>query len=119
MAYTLPPAPPVPRTKEQQQTAYSNASYWSDWYNKVREIINLINVNIAGLVSKSEANIPLGYAALNLDTRIEVGADVTDDLIVDDTTRGLVLKSPGGTYFRAQISDAGVLSWVNLGSSKP
>lgn len=119
MAYSLPPAPPVPRTKEQQQTAYSNGSYWSDWYNKLREIINEIETHISGLVSKSEANIPLGYAALNADTRIEVGVDTVDDIIVDDNLHGLVLKSPSGTYFRATISDLGVVTWANLGTTKP
>lgn len=119
MAYSLPPAPPVARTAQQQQTAYSNASFWSDWYNKLRDIVNQIQTNIAGLVSKSEANIALGYAALNAQTRIEVGADVTDDLIVDDSNKGLVLKSPNGTYFRATINNSGVVSWANLGTTKP
>lgn len=119
MAYELPPAPPVPRTKDQQATAYSNATFWSDWYNKLREIVNNIQANISGLVSKVEANIPLGYAALNTETRIEVGADTVDDLIVDDSTQGLVLKSPDGHYFRASISNAGTLSWTNLGTTKP
>jgi hypothetical protein len=44
----------------------------------------------------------------------------TGDVIVNDTAKGLVLKSPDGHYWRATISNLGVLSaWADLGTSLP
>jgi hypothetical protein len=41
------------------------------------------------------------------------------DVIVDLTTKGLVLKSPNNHYWRATISNAGVVTWTDLGTAKP
>jgi hypothetical protein len=45
--------------------------------------------------------------------------DSTNDLIVDTSIRGLVLKSPNDHYWRATISNAGVITWTDLGLTKP
>jgi hypothetical protein len=45
--------------------------------------------------------------------------DTTNDLIVDLSTKGLVLKSTNGTYFRVTVNDAGTLVVSNLGTTKP
>ena len=123
MSYTLPPTPPVPRTKEQQLNAYSNASFWNDWYNKLREIVNsidkLIAAGTAGFVTSASANTPGGYPILDSNIRVNTGIDSIEYIISDDTTKGLVLKSPNGTYFKANMSDLGVLTWTNLGTTKP
>lgn len=115
MAISLPPAPPVPRTKEQQQTAYSNASFWTDWYEKLRSIINEINTNLSGLVTKASGDLAGGYPVLDDSARI----NTEKDIVVNDDTQGLILKSPDGTYFRIQVSNIGVLSTTNLGSTLP
>lgn len=52
-------------------------------------------------------------------TRITKGTDTTDDLIVDDTAKGLVLKSPDGHYWRLSVDNAGALTTTDLGTSKP
>ena len=51
--------------------------------------------------------------------RLAVGVDTTDDLIVTETTKGLVLRSPDGNYWRGTISNVGVVTWANLGATKP
>jgi len=41
------------------------------------------------------------------------------DVIVDSLSRGLVVKSPNGHYWRISISNSGVISGADLGLSKP
>lgn len=50
------------------------------------------------------------------DTRMVRGVDTVDDVI---TSKGLVLRSPDGNYWRATISNAGAVTWTNLGATKP
>ena len=47
------------------------------------------------------------------------GVDTTDDVIIDDSDSGLVLKSPDGDYWRIQVTNAGALTVTNLGATKP
>jgi len=47
------------------------------------------------------------------------GVDTTDDVIIDDSDAGLVLKSPDGDYWRVQVTNAGALTVTNLGATKP
>jgi hypothetical protein len=47
------------------------------------------------------------------------GVDTTDDVIIDDSDSGLVLRSPDGDYWRIQITNAGALTTTNLGTTKP
>lgn len=79
------------------------SSMWTDWYEKIRFVLNNLGE----------------FAALNGDDRITVGVDTTDDIIVDDAANGLVLKSPDAHYWRATISNAGVVTWTDLGTTKP
>lgn len=135
MPSKLPPAPVgVP----------ASHSFWNDWYEKIRNIVNSpvsvlwSNVDFTGsnLTSISTRNhndlqtIQGGSvgeyyhlsAANNTalsGARTLKGVDTTDDLIVDTTTKGLVLKSPNGHYWRASISNAGVVTWTDLGTTKP
>ena len=51
--------------------------------------------------------------------RFHGGVDTTDDIIIDDSDSGLVLKSPDGTYWRIQVTDLGALTITNLGATKP
>lgn len=52
-------------------------------------------------------------------TRLAKGVDTRDDVIVDLTTSGIVLKSPDGHYWRATIDNAGSVTWADLGTTKP
>lgn len=51
--------------------------------------------------------------------RMAKGVDTKDDLIVDLTTKGLVLKSPDGHYWRVTVSNAGALITTDAGTTKP
>lgn len=68
----------------------------------------------------SEKNASGGYAGLT-GTRITKGADVTDDLVVDSATKGLVLKDTQATphYWRVTVDNSGSLVTSDLGTSKP
>ena len=130
--------PPVPWDKP--QTSFE----WVDWYTKLRNIIDtsaldhnslvglqggtaaeyyhLTNAQVTLLTTAEQAankNASGGYAGLNAASRTTKGVDTTDDLIVDATAKGLVLKSPNGHYWRATISNAGVVTWTDLGTTKP
>ena len=112
------------------------SSYWTDLYERVRFLVNQLTSSIAwstitgtpttlsgygitdGQVT-SEKNNANGYAGLNASSRITKGVDTTDDVITDSTTKGPVLKSPNGHYWRATISNVGVLTWTDLGTTKP
>ena len=60
-----------------------------------------------------------GYSGLNGVSRITKGVDTTDDIITDSTAKGPVMKSPNGHYWRAAISNIGVVTWTDLGTTKP
>lgn len=127
MANLIPPAP---------VDAPFGSYNWQDWYFKVRNAINnASNVAWASITGKpttlsgygitdpveltTNKNVNSGYAGLNSIGRMTKGVDTTDDVILDTTARGLVLKSPNAHYWRATISNAGVVTWTDLGTTKP
>lgn len=136
MADIIPPAP---------VDAPFGAYNWADWYEKVRRQINQATTIAWSIVTgtpttiagygitdaytktqndtqdeqKINKNAVSGYAGLNDVSRITKGVDTTDDVIVDLTTKGLVLKSPDGHYWRATIGNAGTVTWTDLGTTKP
>jgi len=98
---------------------------WTDWYAKLRAFVNSTSTdhnqltNIQGGTAAEYYHLTqANYNALS-GTRITKGTDTTDDVIVDSTTKGLVLKSPNGRYWRASISNLGALTWTDLGTTKP
>jgi len=139
MSYKLPPLP----------TGIAPGSgYWNDWYEKLRKLVNSIVDGLAhNLLSglqggtsgeyyhltlaettkvtnaelTSNKNIASGYAGLNSVSRITKGADITDDLVIDLATKGLVLKDTAGTphYWRITVTTAGALIVTDLGTTKP
>jgi hypothetical protein len=42
------------------------------------------------------------------------GANFLGDLISNDSSKGIVLKSPDGSYWRGTISNAGAITWTKL-----
>ncbi len=117
--------PPLP-----QGTA-PGSSYWNDWYEKMRTLVNNtltgiswtiitgVPANVVNAQSTTEKNSANGYAGLNSVSRTTKGVDTTDDIITNSTTKGLVMKSPNGHYWRSAISNAGVVTWTDLGTTKP
>jgi hypothetical protein len=52
-------------------------------------------------------------------TRATRGVDTTDYLVVDDSAKGVVLKSPDGHYWLVTVDNTGALNTSDLGTSKP
>lgn len=114
-------------------------SYFNDWYEKMRNIINnnlIVTAwsNITGTPTtlagygitdnvelQTNKNAVSGYAGLNTASRTTKGVDTTDDVIIDLATKGLVLKDTQGTphYWRVTISTVGALVTTDLGTTKP
>ena len=128
MAAKLPPLP---------VGVAPGSGYWNDWYEKLRTIINSITSGVSwtlitgtpttlagyGITDSVELTThkdsASGYAGLNTVSRIVKGVDTTDDVITDSTTKGPVMKSANGHYWRASISNIGVVTWTDLGTTKP
>lgn len=130
MAKKLPPLP---------TGVAPGSGYWNDWYEKLRTLVNSISAgfswslitgtptSLAGYgitdpveltTNKNNAN---GYAGLSSVSRTTKGVDTTDDVIIDTSTKGLVLKDTAGTphYWRISVSTLGVLTATDLGTTKP
>ena len=114
------------------------SGYWSDWYEKLRNIVNtpitslawsaitgkpttLAGYGITDGQSNTQKNIAGGYAGLNSVSRTTKGVDTTDDIVVDTSAKGLVLKDTQATphYWRISISALGILTTTDLGTTKP
>ena len=115
------------------------SGYWNDWYEKLRTLINSIATGVAwtlitgtptslagyGITDPVELttnkNNASGYAGLNSVSRTTKGVDTTDDVIVDSSAKGLVLKDTAGTphYWRISVSTLGVITATDLGTTKP
>lgn len=66
-------------------------------------------------------NAASGYAGLNAASRTTKGTITTDDVIIDLTSKGLVLKD-GATpahYWRIGVTVLGVITTADLGTSAP
>lgn len=131
----LPPAPPI-RTGTEAQS-FSNSSFWNNWYEQLRTIVNSLASSISwsiitgkpttlagyGITDPVELTTHKdaisGYAGLNASSRTTKGVDTPDDLIITNSGKGLVLISPNGHYWRATISNTGVITWTDLGTTKP
>lgn len=78
------------------------------------------------VTADSEIEINAGGGSVNLEltaSRATIsGADYvvsSTDIVVDDDTKGIILKSPNGHYWRGTISNVGVVTWSDLGTSLP
>lgn len=100
MATRLPPAP---------LGQPPGHSFWNDWYEKLRKLVDDLTYQVANIFT----------GIINTENRITLGTDTVDDLIVDDTLKGLVLKSPDGNYWRVTINNSGTLIRTSLGATKP
>ena len=132
MADILPPFP-----VDSEPNSYSRV----DWYLKLRTLLNSVNSVAWAVVDKAGSNLTdiqtrnhndlqnvqggvagernhLSNAQLTEATsaRATRGVDTTDYLI---TVNGLVLKSPNNHYWVATISNAGVVTWTDVGLTKP
>jgi hypothetical protein len=113
------------------------SSYWNDWVEKLRTLVNglltqISWANISGTPTTlagygitdpveltTHKDAASGYAGLDANSRTTKGVKTTDDLIVDNAVKGLVLKSPNGHYWRFTISNAGIAATTDLGTTSP
>lgn len=58
-------------------------------------------------------------AAFNGNNRLTRGVDTINDVIIDSTTTGIVLKDTNGHYWRIGVSTLGALTTTDLGTTKP
>lgn len=110
--------------------------FWNDWIEKIRTVVNTLLTSIDwGLIqntpttlsgygitdgqSTAEKDVASGYAGLNAASRTTKGVDTSDYIIVDSTTHGFTAKSPNGHYWVMTISNAGVVTWTDVGTTKP
>ena len=104
------------------------SAFWNDWIEKLRTLVNGISTgglnhndlaNVQGGSISERYHLSAAAATENALTRASRGVDTTDDIIVDDSAKGIVLKSPNAHYWRATISNAGTVTWTDLGTTKP
>lgn len=115
MANKLPPLP---------AGVAPGSGFWNDWYEKLRVLINSTLSGISWTIIQDRPTTLAGYgitdaAELNGSNRVIQGTDTTDDLIIDDETNGLVLKSASGHYWRVTMTNAGSFTITDLGVTKP
>ena len=135
MSQILPP-PPV----EEPAGSFN----WVDWWVKLRALINQVNNLPWASVDKAGSNLTDLQVRLHNDlqtiqgggvaeryhltaaqyneatnTRSSRGVSTTDYIITDSTTAGPVMKSPNGHYWVATISNLGVVTWTDVGTTKP
>ncbi len=112
------------------------APYWNDWIEKLRTLVNsvatsfpwslitgtpttLAGYGITDAQAVSQKNTANGYAGLNTVSRTTKGVDSIDYIIADSSTVGFTMKSPNGHYWVATISNAGAVTWTDVGTTKP
>lgn len=113
------------------------SQYWNDWIEKLRTIINSLTSGIKwSLIQNTPTSLsgygildPVeltthkdqasGYAGLSAGSRVVKGIKTTDYIVVDSTTAGLTMKSPNGHYWVGTISNTGVVTWSDVGTTSP
>jgi hypothetical protein len=112
------------------------SQFWNDWIEKLRTIVNgllagiswtniqntpttLSGYGITDGQNISQKDIANGYAGLNSVTRVDKGLTTTDYVIADTSSQGFVMKSPNGHFWLLSISNTGVISTTDLGTTSP
>lgn len=76
---------------------------WRELATAVNSIIDAIN----------------GTEATSGGNRWRGGVQTTDDVIIDNSDAGVILKSPDGHYWRVQVTNFGALTTTDLGTTLP
>lgn len=63
----------------------------------------------------------VGIGITNPNAKLEVSGVIvaSSDLVSDNSANGLVLKSPNDHYWRLTISNIGVITWTDIGTTRP
>jgi len=75
--------------------------HYLDWREAIRAVATTWNTTFNG------------------SNRLLFGTDTKDDVIVDADSKGAVLKSPNGHYWRLTVDNTGAITTNDLGTDKP
>ena len=83
--------------------------------------VTSLTTDLSNKEASANKDAASGYAGLNSSSRVIKGIDTTDDIIIDSTSHGLIIKDTQGTphYWRLTTSILGVLITTDLGIVKP
>lgn len=99
------------------------SGYWNDWVEKLRTIVNSFAGGISWTVIINTPTTLAGYGITDgaqlVSGRVVSGVKTTDYIIQDDFSKGFVMKSPNGHYWQLSISNTGVISTTDLGTTSP
>lgn len=113
------------------------SAYWNDWIEKLRTLINNITTSgvswasitgkpttltgfgITDAINVSQKDAVNGVAALNSVSRVDKGVTTTDYIVANSSTKGFTMLSPNGHYWVATISNTGVVTWTDVGTTSP
>ena len=127
-AFPIPPtyAPIIERDQSSGKESFS--SLWLQWFLDVARYFQALTGTTHNALNGLQGGTPgeyyhftsAAYAALS-GTRTLKGVQATDDLIVDNNAKGLVLKDAQATphYWRVTISNVGALIITDLGTTIP
>jgi hypothetical protein len=127
---------PTPLIPPMPNGTIPGSAYWNDWIEKLRSLVNgfangisfsnitgkpttLVGYGITDGQNINQKDQPNGYAGLNAATRVDKGLTTTDYIIANSSTQGFTMKSPNGHYWVATISNAGAVSWTDVGTTSP
>ncbi len=77
------------------------------------------NVNAIAKMGSDAIGPIFAVDCANAKTTSNVKHEASGDITITDTAKGLVLKSPNGHYWRGTISNIGVVTWADIGTSPP
>jgi len=127
MAGLIPPMP---------NGTVPGSAYWNDWIEKLRTLVNsfvngiqwstiqgkpttLSGYGITDGINVSQKGAANGVAALNSVSRVDKGLTTTDYIVANSSTKGFTMLSPNGHYWVATISNTGVVTWTDVGTTSP
>lgn len=75
----------------------------------------------APILTVNNATGKAGFNTSSPDRLLDVNGvtNARSDIVVDDTTKGIVLKSPDAHYWRITVDNLGLLTTTDLGTTKP
>lgn len=93
--------------------SYQLTNYSSSGINFYQQTFSVGDIDVNNNGSMVTLNDALQKTTSN------VKHETSGDITITDDTKGLVLKSPNGHYWQSAMSNAGALTWTDIGTSPP
>lgn len=132
---TFPPPPTYTLPVEVDETSGKSkfSTIWLAWFIDIGRVFSTLNIGPDGSIVHNDSAGLQGGAAdefYHLDeadynalagTRTTKGVEASDDLVVLDSAKGLVLKDTQSPphYWRIKVNTSGVLTSTDLGTTAP